>query len=313
MSCRFVVLSDTHFTAPPSSCESTWWNRTTERFSECMGEALVRLVRKLDPDFVVHCGDLVGVCSGGSFDFGAAVMDRFGCPWYAVPGNHDTWCSAPRARLKERYGITGQSCSYVRDLGGLRFFFLDTAYWYGYDGSVSPVLDREKYDSGAIKSIGPAEADKCWLENGLVRSEMPAVLVTHAPVAFREAYPAATLPGGLPVESPLTYPRRFIDDMIGREELLSLVRGSTAVKACFAGHWHIHDALKDHGVWHIMTAALREYPYEIRLVEFNAGVFEMSTHELDLPELRELSYVKEWGNRWVRGEKNVRFLKCVFR
>jgi len=313
MSCRFVVLSDTHFTSPPSGRDGTWWNRSTERFSDRMGEALIGLVRGLVPDFAIHCGDFVGECSPGSFDFGAAVMDRLGCPWYAVPGIHDTWCGDVRNSFRERFAAGNDSCTYTRELGGLLFVFLDEAFWYARDGSVSPVLDIEHYRSGGIVSMGPLESDLDRLETILGDTCRPSVLVAHAPIEYREAYPVATLPHGGLVQGPMTQPQEFIPDIAGHERLARIARDCPLLKACFAGHWHINDIVRKDGAWHIMTGALREFPYDIRLIEYREEAFHITTHRLDVPDLIELSYVKEWGNRWVEGEEDVRTAVCWLR
>ena len=313
MSCRFVVLSDTHFTPPPSNRQGSWWNRSTERLSDRMGGALVELIKKLSPDFIIHCGDFVGLCSRDSFEFGASVMDRLGCPWFAVTGNHDTWCMDIRDCFRETFKTGNDSSSYMRDLFGLRFLFFDVVHWYAYDGSVSPVLDMDDYNSGKIETIGPLEKDIDWIEEVLSGTTLPAVLVSHAPIAYRETYPAVTLPHGKPVKGPATAPAEFIPDIKGHDRLLDITQRYSRLKACFAGHWHINDAVQSNDVWHVMTGALREFPYDIRLVEYTGDSFRISTHRLDVPDLMELSYVKEWGNRWVEGNEDVRTVTCRFR
>ena len=42
--------------------------------------------------------------------------------------------------------------------------------------------------------------------------------------------------------------------------------------------------------------------------EYKEEYFKITTHGLNVPELREISFVKEWNNRWVEGEHNVREL-----
>ncbi len=56
----------------------------------------------------------------------------------------------------------------------------------------------------------------------------------------------------------------------------------------------------------MMTGALREYPYEVRLAEYDGASLQISTHPLDVPELRRISYMEEWGNRWVEGTQEAR-------
>jgi 3',5'-cyclic AMP phosphodiesterase CpdA len=296
---RFVVLSDTHFST--TGRDGVWWNRSTERQSARMGEALVSLVTVLAPDFAVHCGDFTSTGTAEEFAFAKDILDRLGCPWFAVPGNHDTWTAAGRDWFREAFDTGDGAWSYVRELGGLRFVFLDAAHWHGADGSVSPALDRRAYDAGEITGMGPSEEDIAVLENAIDETTSPVMVVSHAPVSYRDMYPVATLPRGGATHGPMTPPADFIADIVGRSRLLDIVRGSPKVTAWLAGHWHINDIVEDRGAWHIMTGALREYPFDIRLVEFDGSSFHVTTHRLDVPDLLELSYVREWGNRWVEG------------
>lgn len=310
MPCRFAVVSDTHFVAPPNDKSGFWWNRTTESRSDEMGEALVRLMRELAPDFIVHCGDFAGIDAEEHVRFGVSVMERTGCPWFCAPGNHDARSMAARRAFGERFGTGDGTWSYSRDLGGIRFFFLDVVWWLGADGSLSPVLDMDARADGRIIGMGPSTADLLWLDSECARTSLPAIVVTHAPVHFCDAYPLSTLPKGKPAAAPLTRPDDFISGFLtkreGRKRLLDIILNRTAVTACFAGHWHIHDAVALDGVHFIMTGSLRECPYEVRLVEFDGAAFRVETHGLDVPGLREASRMPAWGNAWIEGEPAVR-------
>lgn len=310
MSCRFVIISDTHFIEYPAEFESSWWNRSTHRFSREMGDALVELVNNLSPDFAVHCGDFTGWDSRENFNFGAGFMELLGCPWYGIPGNHDTWFSETRNGFHDIFECGEKTWSYARDLGGMKFFFLDVVHWYESDGKCSPMFDREKYNASSIIGMGPSERDLFWLNRELKQSSKPSVIVSHAPIAFKKTYPLKTLPNGKPVNGPVTPPSAFINDIIHREKLFGITQNIPVVKACIAGHWHINDAVTFGGILYMMTGALREFPYEIRLVEYDGETFYVSTHELDVPKLRKISYVEKWGNKWVKGNDDIR--KFVF-
>ena len=67
------------------------------------------------------------------------------------------------------------------------------------------------------------------------------------------------------------------------------------------------------GVHYIQTGALRGFPYEIRFLEFDGYTVSVATHGLDLPEHREMSFAKEWGNNWVKGEDDVREFAFMMR
>jgi len=312
MSCRFVVMSDTHFINPPVAHEATWWNRTTHRFSEQTNEAFIELVKRLSPDFAVHCGDFTGESSTDNFKLGTTIMNRLCCPWYAVPGNHDTWGIDSDSIIKKTFGCSSDIRSYTKELHDLKFIFFDVANWYDRDGECMSYYDREKAKDGAYIGMGPSEKDIIWLEDELRNTDLPAVIVSHAPIAFKDAYPLKTLPYGKPVKGSMTKPSDFIDDIINRDKLYQVIRNSPSVKACFAGHWHINDALARNGVLYVMTASLREFPFEIRLVEYSHRCFRISTHGLDVPSIKKASYVRKWGNKWVEGTPDVREFSFTF-
>ncbi len=310
MTFRFLVIADTHFVRTPNDMDGEWWNRTTEQFSDVMGEALVRKVRDLSPDLAVHCGDFNGWNDAAEYAYGADFMDRLGCPWIAVPGNHDTWEPAP--------GISGNPFSApgprsrAVDTGGIRFLLFDTASWLDKSGTWSPLLDRKRYDRGEIEGMGASPEDIVWLERELDALDRPSVLITHAPVEYRPAYPVATLPHGRKTGGAETPPAVFVRDIIGIERIRGLLRKNRMVRACFAGHWHLNDAVVRNGMLHVMTGALREYPYDIRLVERNGDALRVTNHRLDVPELVKYSYIAEWGNRWIEGNTAVRDFEFQF-
>jgi len=305
MGCRVLVLADTHFVHPPTDYYTLWWNRSTEGRSEMMGEALVRLARKLKPDFAIHCGDFAGWNTRENYEFGASYMERLGCPWFPVPGNHDAWTPLSLEETGRLFPMNGMR-SQRTDIGGLRLFLLDTASWFAKSGKVFPCIERNRYDRGEMRTTGMPPEDIAWFAREAAACPLPAIVVTHAPADYRPAYPIATLPGGRPVSGPLTAPSAFVEDFIGREEILRIIRGNSAITACFSGHWHIHDIFSRGGVHFVMTGALREYPYEVRLAEYDGASFRVSTHPLHVPELRRISYMEEWGNRWVEGTQEAR-------
>jgi 3',5'-cyclic AMP phosphodiesterase CpdA len=301
MSERFIVLTDTHFLAPGHRVESkTWWNRVLEARCSEISAALVEAVQRLAPDFIIHCGDFTGHGDMVNYEFGLDVMNRLGCPWYAVPGNHDTWFPGVRAALAARYQLPGEACSYARDLAGLRFIFLDVAYWTSKHGEISPYLDKTLYDQGQIAGMGPSPEALAWLERELAAADRPVVLVSHAPLGYRPAYPVVTLPHGKPIVQPQTSVVDLIGDVLHRQTVRALLRRCPQVKAAFAGHWHICDTFREDGLTFCQTGALREYPFEFRLVEVQDGALRVSTVGIGA-DFQTESYVEAWGNRWVAG------------
>jgi len=299
---RFVVLSDTHFLEPAQAqAGKTWWNRVLETQCAEIGAALVQTLNRLAPDFVIHCGDFTGRCDPANYEVGLGFMNRLSCPWYAVPGNHDAWYPGVRGPLAARCGQQGDDCYFARDLAGLRFIFLDVAYWISAQGDTSPYLDQELNERGQILGMGPSAAELVWLEHELASAGRPIILVSHAPLGHKPTYPIRTLPHGEPAHKPETSVTEIMDDILRRQALRDLIRRQPLVKAAFAGHWHICDAVQEDGVTFCQTAALREYPFEFRLVTVDAGRLSVATRGLDDDSFQSLSYVEAWGNRWIAG------------
>ncbi len=308
MTSRFVVISDTHFFAPDAvPQDKLYWNRVLQSRSPEIGECLIETINDLAPDFVIHCGDFTGLCDMENFEFGCQLMDQLSCPWYAVLGNHDTWYPGIRDAFSSRYGLPQGQCYYSRDLAGLRFIFLDVAYWTSRQGQVSPYLDKELYDSGQILGMGPTQEELRWLQAELEQcSERPVILVGHGPLQFRDTYPVVTLPKGRPVAAARTSLADHMDSVLLRREMLEIIRGHPNVKAAFAGHWHICDVMQDNGVLYCQTASLREYPFEIRVVEVYNQRLSVTTLGLKDLTFGQLSYMGEWGNDWVAGAPSDR-------
>jgi predicted phosphodiesterase len=306
MNSRFVVISDTHFLAHGHRMVGrTWWNRVLEARSDEIGAALVETVNRLEADFVVHCGDFAGHSDPVNYEEGLRVMERLNCPWYAVPGNHDSWAPGLRAPLAARYGLPGEDCYYARDLAGMRFLFLDLAYWVAASGETFPYLDDELFDRGQILGMGPSPEELAWLEQELANARKPVALVSHPPLGYQSDYPMLTLPYGTPAAGPRTSVAEIMGDVVRRDRLRDLIRRCPQVKVAFAGHWHLNDTLQEDGITFCQTGSLREYPFEIRVVEVKDQHLHVTTLGLGEDFQRE-SYIAGWQNNWVAGADGSR-------
>jgi 3',5'-cyclic AMP phosphodiesterase CpdA len=102
---RFVVLTDTHVSAPGKGVDGTWWNKVLGSQSQRIAESIIETITALSPDFIIHCGDFTEDSTMDSYHFGLEVMQQMGCPWYVVPGNHDTWATEVRSAFRSRYSL----------------------------------------------------------------------------------------------------------------------------------------------------------------------------------------------------------------
>jgi hypothetical protein len=164
-----------------------------------------------------------------------------------------------------------------------------------------PYLDRDLYAAGRIAGLSPGPEELGWLERELAAADRPVIIVSHAPLGYAPDYPVATLPRGVPVNSPRTSVVGIMGDVAGREAMRALIRRHPRVRLALAGHWHISDLTLEDGVAFCQTPALREYPFELRLATLEDGQLRITTLGLDDETFRRQSYVEAWGNAWVAG------------
>ena len=304
---RFVVISDTHFFAPGKGKDGRWWHRSMHSRPEQIAKAMMQAIVPLKPEFVIHCGDLTGLCEMENFHYAKSVMDRLGCPWYVVPGNHDTWYPGVRAALSSLYGLKSERCYYDQVINDIHFLFLDTCSWASTDGAVSAYLDKELCDSGQIAGLYVAEEQLAWLDEQLSRhADKKAILVGHAPVRYKASYPAQKFWDGTPTENGRLDVAGAVDGIVNIQQVRQVIDGRTNIIAMFNGHWHINDINVRNEVVYCQVAALREWPFEFRLVELSGEKLSISTHGLEDANLKEASYLEELGNDWTAGQPEDR-------
>jgi len=311
---RFVVMSDTHFYAPGTGKDGMMWHRTLHSRSEELAETLVESVRVAEPEFVIHCGDFTGLCEMDNFEYGKGVMDRLGCPWYVTPGNHDTWYPGVRGALGSLYDQSNGQCHYARDIKGVRFLFLDTCHWAAKDGSTSAYLDKELYDTGQIEGLYMPTDQIAWLRAELAEhADRKVVLISHVPLGYKDSYPRRTWSDGTKIPTGRVDLAKMLEDVVNRAEMLDGINGCDNIIAAFAGHWHINDVTVKNGMMYCQAAALREWPFEFRVVELNDNEMRITTHGLNNTNLAKDSYVPERENDWVAGEADDREFVWRFR
>ena len=300
----FVVVTDTHVDVREKREDGFWWNRMlVTRAQEILSEAVGEINRRA-PDFVVHCGDLTNASDEASFREAARIAGDLEMPFHFIPGNHDTYDDGSRQVSARLFGLDDGLFYGAERFAGWRLIFLDSVYWLHKDGSV-----REDFSRNDFVDIDIPEEELDWLRSELAEDdETPALCFTHTMTALRDSYAISRLPGG---EEITQRPVNMGKWLFPTRKLRPLLSKARSVKAVFCGHGHWHDCVVEEGTRHCQTAALVEYPCEMRMVHVRGEVIETEVFGLSGKDYGEDSYVEEWGNRWVGGQEEDRGVKHV--
>ena len=265
MSAHFVFVTDSHHY--PEAPKDYGAPKMLTRSHQIM-EAAVPQINALQPQFVVHGGDLL--CGGGSFDLPfstyrrsiaetAEVFGRLEAPVHYIPGNHD--CDAQEgsfAELARRFPIP-HLLDIVQVAPRLRLALANVYQQSPLDAPQG--LWSADHDSALRRAARRALDEKCAL-----------LLIIH-PWVLPSYQPA---PGG------------FVGNAEG---LLETVVQCPALVALFTGHRHTNRIRAHRDFLVVDTACLVGYPLGFRQVWLEAdGYFKTRFHPLDLAALRQESF-----------------------
>jgi 3',5'-cyclic AMP phosphodiesterase CpdA len=243
---QVVVVSDSHFSGRTPEAERNW----------C---AVLRHVEAVQPDLVVHVGDLTvdGAHRPEELDVAKEQLDRLSRPWRAVPGNHDVG-ENPAGETTARDEVTGERLGRWRGVFGADHWVAEVGPWRVLG------VDAQLFGSGT------ADEDDQWafLEGALARRRK-TVLVTHKPLtAGRDELASAP-------------PYRFVP-LPARERLVELSQAG-GVEIVLSGHVHQQralDAARLRHLWVTTTwAVLPDW------LQAPVGAKRCGLVELELPEL----------------------------
>lgn len=313
-------MTDTHFNTPERGRkdyalygEEIWWNRLLRLHMTELGDAMVETFNALQPDFIIHCGDLTEGGDEESFKMVRGLIRRLPCPFYFTNGNHDVGelKAGDTPFIADLYGLPDGRTFYSRTLGGIHFIFLDTNVFQYDDGPTSSCYDDKR--PGARYVVPPEQMQ--WLHDELERHTEPVIVVSHATLAFKHAYPVPNYPDGRPLLQPPEDDLRaglFPRMLSNHREVHALLVKHSNVKLALSGHWHINDLYVEDGIAFCQTCGMNEYPVEFRLAEVKDGVLRVTTLGLNNPEFSRRSLITErtasrgfpiepMGNAWVAG------------
>ena len=311
---RFVYLTDSHWAPdmrdPPHS--GVWQKELFDSHCQQLEDAAVDLIQKLSPDFVIHGGDLCRDPTDDDWKNAKRILAKFGCLCHIIPGNHDCWQQDQRRRMVEIFQIPENQLYYVREIGGLRFIFLDSSYLWMKDQMKVMEPTEAGYVGQNVKGIGVSPEQVEWFAQQLSGpcSEGPSVVVTHCPMVGKAGYPVKTRK-----EKPITVSLPEVDpqwmvDIHGcwvmpleqrRADLLNIMRQHGDVRLVLAGHTHSASISVLDGVVHANCSSMSAWPLEMRLIEFDDSGLTIEPVQVDAPDLIEASYRREWDNDWAAG------------
>lgn len=170
--CEYVVVADTHFMRPPGSRRLEFASR---RLQTARTQIAVRLLTALEPDFVVHLGDLVQEYPDTA-DFEPALEEALGqlrstgLEWRFVPGNHDVG-DKPDPTMPV-HPVTAASLDAYERRYGRSYYFFD-------HGEVRHVvLNAQLFNTGLRQAAEQQE----WMESLLDETPVGRLVVfLHMP------------------------------------------------------------------------------------------------------------------------------------
>ena len=259
-----------------------------------LAESLTALVRKIDPDFLIHAGDITDQGDEMSHEFAASFLKNLGIPVVVTPGNHDMFEPGVKQRFHGDYGFDTDIWSQAFEIAGVRIISLDGSVWHWREGPPTDAIDWIRYKDGKSLGIAPSSVSLEWLERELsAHCELPTVLVTHAPVFTKTISPPA-------VHHPpdMAIPLKTTNAV--SEKILALIDRCGGVDMVVSGHGHYHDLTRRGKTLFCTTVAVAEYPCEVRHVTLEDDEFSVNTVGLG-EKFAEMSFVVEWDHRWLRG------------
>lgn len=210
---RFAVVTDTHVNHEEAGTTSPWH---VNRLANGRARHAFRTINTLNPEFLVHVGDMVHPTP--TQNLYAAAVDQFRefvselrCPVYLTPGNHDIGDKA--IEWTPAKPITEETLAIYEKAFGRSY------YSFSHGGCRFLILNSLLFGSGL-----PAEAEQwAWLETELAGIRNERIF------AFLHDPPFTTDPA-----EPDSYDNILI---AGRERLLALFVAHR-VEAVVSGHVH---------------------------------------------------------------------------
>jgi predicted MPP superfamily phosphohydrolase len=163
----------------------------------------VKQINKMNPDFVVICGDLVQTANDTSYADFMTIKSGFIMDCHCAPGNHDV--GKPSAKSLDYYRNTMGKDYFSLEHKGLTFVFTNTQLW-----KTALEGESEKHDDWVAQTLKNAKA-----------KQSPVLLVGHFPVFVKTLDEKETY-YNLPLKK-----RRQLLDLYEQSGVLAVLSGHT--------------------------------------------------------------------------------------
>ncbi len=272
MPVHFVFVTDSHH-YPNASEDFSAPKMLTQ--SQRVLDAMPAAINALNPDFVVHGGDLL--CGGSSFEMPwdtytravgevASTCSRFQAPTYHVPGNHDSDAQQASYDLFAQHIPIPEILDIV-NVGPRWRLAVANVYHECCPISKPCGIWTEALDQALRNAARTAEADGRALILGIHPWVVPHESQWDNPEA-----PGVILEG------------RRIRETIKTHPALSMI---------LTGHYHRNRISLFHDCLILDTACLIGYPMGFREIWIEEdGTFRTRFHRLDLPDVLKTSYAR---------------------
>ena len=249
---RFGLISDTHIGNPRPG----YFHQEPLADYPPLFQTLAEFCREEKLDFLCHAGDVIDNGSKEQMSAAAELFKQIPCPVFAVPGNHDLMNRDSAKWLPEQIpGLFPEgTVDYTVIKNGLRLDFL-TTNWCG----IPRFWDAEHQDPYFL----PEQLE--LLDQG--PQDLPRVLITHSPAC------------GLPTEQ-TGFPEVYHAPPGAFEKMLLNLAERKKISMILGGHNHMNIGVHNKTFALVTASAFREMPFELKVIEFEQGVFSLKTCSL---------------------------------
>ena len=216
---KLTIVSDSHLSPRTPEAAANW-------------DVLVEHVDTVQPDAVIHTGDIARDGTSGDNELGYAKtqLDKMSAPLLALPGNHDLGDNPCETNADSSHLITEDHLAAYRHHFGDDHWAIDIGSWH-----------LVGFNAQLLDSNLDAEGEQWdWIERELAASTggRHHAMFMHKPLLHSDPHPDEH-------DLPIRYVRPR-----ARERLLALFEAAQ-VRLVVSGHVHQHHRLRAKGIDHL--------------------------------------------------------------